>query len=137
MDTLDKARLALKASAGRQGLDGAWWPRSRTLSEELVHLFAAWPAEVGYMSRVYVAPRDWDDTPSSVAIPLRRGRVKIGLLPADTTHQLVLIMIDGQRRSLAVIPSSAPCQTAAEYLDSFDDHVAVASEGAAPTSVGS
>ena len=58
MDTLHKARLALKVSAGRQGLDGAWWPRSRSLSEELVHLFAAWSADAGYVSRVYVAPRD-------------------------------------------------------------------------------
>ena len=137
MDTLDKARLALKASADRQGLDGAWWPHSRMLSEELVHLFAAWPAEAGYMSRVYVAPRDWDDTPSSVAIPHRRGRVKTGLLPADTTNQMVLIMIDGQRRSLAVIPSSAPYQAAARYLDRFHDRLAVASEGDAPTSIGS
>jgi hypothetical protein len=133
MDTLDKARLALKASAARPGFDGAWWPHSRTLSEELVHLFAAWPVEAGYLSRVYVAPRDWDDAPSSVAIPGRRGRVKIGLLPPDTTHQLVVITIDGQRRALAVIPSSAPSQTVATNLESFDDHLAVASEGAAPT----
>lgn len=137
MDTLDTARLALKASAGRQGLDGAWWPHSRTLSEELVGLSAAWPAEAGYMSRVYVAPRDWDDPPSSVAIPQRRGRVKVGLLPADTTNQMVLIMIDGQRRSLAVIPSSAPHQAAAAFLDGFDDHVVIESERAAPTSISS
>jgi hypothetical protein len=137
MDTLDKARLTLKASADQQGLDGAWWPHSRTLSEELVRLFAAWPVEAGYLSRVYVAQRDWDDSPTSVAIPQRRGRVKIGLLPADTTNQLVLILIDGQRRSLAVIPSSAPHRAAAKFLDGFDGRPAVASQGAAPTSVGS
>ena len=137
MDTLNKRRLALKASAGPRGLDGAWWPHSRTLSEELVHLFATWPVEAGYMSRVYVSPRDWDDTPVSVAIPHRRGRVKIGLLPEDTTHMLVLIMIDGQRRSLAVIPPSAPYRTAAKFLSTFGGRLAVASVGSGPTSVDS
>jgi hypothetical protein len=134
MDTLDKARLALTTSAGRHGLDGAWWPRSRTLSDELVPLFAAWPAEAGYMSRVYISPRDWDDAPTSVAIPYRRGRVKVGLLSADTTNQLVLIMIDGQRRSLAVIPSIAPAHTAAAFMSTFGGNLSVARVEAMPAS---
>ena len=135
MGTLDKGRLVLNGSEGRPGLDGAWWPHSRTLDEELVHLFAAWPVAAGYISRVYVSPRDWDDIPVVVAIPNRRGRVKIGLLPADSTHQLVLITIDGQRRSLVVIPASASHQTAARFLGSFGGRLAPAV--AAPASVDS
>jgi hypothetical protein len=135
MDTLDKGRLALKASAGPQGLDGAWWPRSRRLDEELVHLFAAWPVGAGYMSRVYVSPRDWDETPISVAIPNRRGQVKIGLLPVDTANQMVLILIDGQRLSLAVIPPSAPHQTATTFMGTFGRHVPVSRVDAMRASV--
>ena len=119
MDTLDKARLALKVSADRHTLDGAWWPHSRVLGEELIQLFAAWPVEAGYISRVVVSPRDWDDRPVRVEIPGRRGLVKVGLLPTDTMHQLVLIMLDGQRRSLAVIPPDATEQTVARFLGAF------------------
>ena len=119
MDTLDNARLALKMSADRRTLDGAWWPRSRELGEELIHLFAAWPVDAGYISRVIVAPGDWDDTPVKVEIPHRRGQVKTGLLPMDTTHQLVLIMIDGQRRTLVVIPPGATDNTASKFLGAF------------------
>ncbi len=135
MDALEEQRLALRTPAGRPGPDGAWWPHSRTLSEELVHLFAAWPVEAGYLSRVYISPHDWDDAPVSVAIPNRRGRVKVGLLPADTARLLVLIMIDGQRRSLAVIPSSASAQAAMKFLDTFGGHLA--SAGASPAPVDS
>jgi hypothetical protein len=119
MDTLENARLALHVSADRRTLDGAWWPRSRALSEELIHLFAAWPVDAGYISRVIVSPGDWDDTPVKVEIPHRRGQVKTGLLPMDTTHHLVLIMLDGQRRSLVVIPPGATENTASKFLGAF------------------
>ena len=135
MDTLDKARLALRVSADRHTLDGAWWPYSRGLSDELIRLFAAWPAEAGYISRVVVSPRDWDDGPVTVEVPHRRGLVKIALLPSDTARQLVLIMLDGQRRSLVVIPPSATEETAARFLGAFGVHRALAPDGSDPSSV--
>ena len=129
MDTVDKARLAVTVSADRHTLDGAWWPYTRVLGEELVRLFAAWPAGAGYISRVVVCPRDWDDRPATVDVPDRRGRVKIALLPTDTAHQVVLIMLDGQRRSLVVIPPAATDQTAAKYLGAFGPRHALAPDG--------
>ena len=129
MDTLDKARLAVTVSADRHTLDGAWWPYTRVLGDELVHLFAAWPAEAGYISRVVVSPRDWDDRPATVDVPNRRGVVKIALLPSDTAHQAVLIMLDGQRRSLVVVPSAATEQTAARFLGAFGLRRATAPDG--------
>lgn len=119
MDTLEKARLALKVSADRHTLDGAWWPRSHVLSEELVALFAAWPDDAGYISRVVVSPQDWDSTPAAIEIPRRRGLVKIALLPMASTHQMVLIMLDGQRRALMVIPPDASEKTAAHFFGAF------------------
>jgi hypothetical protein len=119
MDAHSKARLALTLSADRHTFDGAWWPRSRALSSELVELFAAWPPDAGYISRVILCPRDWDDAPGAVPIPNRRGRVKTGLLPIDDTNRLVLMMLDGQRRTLAVIPPSAAEETAMRYLRAF------------------
>ena len=121
MDTLDKARLTLRPSADRHTLDGAWWPCTRSLEDELVSLFAAWPRGGGYISRVIVAPGDWDTTPPRVRIPGRRGLVKTDLLPHDTTHHAVLIMLNGERRSLVVIPPDATRATAAKFLGAFGD----------------
>ena len=135
MDTLGKARLAVMPSAVRHTLDGAWWPYSRVLSDELIRLFAAWPVEADYISRVVVSPSDWDDRPVTVEIPHRRGLVKIALLPRDTAHQLVLIMLDGQRRSLVVIPSGAPEQTAAKFLGAFGVRRTVAPPRSEPSLV--
>ena len=121
MDTLNIARLTLRRSEDRRTLDGAWWPRSRDLAEELPALFAVWPSKAGYITRAVVAARDWDSTPSKVSIPLRRGQVKTDLLPADTTHHAVLIMLEGASYSLVVIPPTTSPETAAQYLDSFGE----------------
>lgn len=119
MATLDHARLAVRLTDARHTFDGAWWPHSRSLATELAHLFAGWPVGAGHISRVFVARADWDDQPTTVVIPGRRGAVKIGLLPADTHDQLVLIMLDGQRRSIAVLPPTTTDQVAAHLLRGF------------------
>jgi len=119
MDTQEHVRLAVKLSADRRQLDGAWWPRSRALSVELPLLFGGWPADAGHMSRVIYAPGDWDDRPAAVTVPRRHGRLRTGMLPANETHQLVLIMLDGRRRSLVVIPPGTSEETAAKYLRAF------------------
>lgn len=120
MGAHDKARLALKLSADRHQLDGAWWPRSRVLAAELPVLLAAWPSDAGYVSRVVCSPTDWEDRPHAVAIPNRRGLLKISSFPPDDSHQMVLTMLDGQRRSLVVIPPDATEAKAIWYLRHFD-----------------
>jgi len=40
--------------------DGAWWPQSRRLSEELADLFALWPPGAGRTSPPLRSPQDWD-----------------------------------------------------------------------------
>ena len=122
MTTLDHARLAVRLSDTRQTFDGAWWPHSRSLGTELAQLFAGWPRGAGHISRVFVAAPDWDDHPTTVVIPGRRGAVKIGLLPGGTRDQLVLIMLDGQRRSVVVLPSSATEMAAGRLLRAFGTH---------------
>lgn len=119
MDTHDPARLALTLTADRQTCDGAWWPRSRDLGLEVCSLFETWPAELGLISRVYYCPLDWDDAPVAVAIPKRRGRLRMGHLPSQDTHHVVLGMLDGKRRTLVVLPSTTSEQTAVPYLRAF------------------
>jgi hypothetical protein len=139
MGAQDNARLAVKLSADRHQADGAWWPRSRVLAVELPTLLSAWPVGDGYISRVIYSVHDWEDRPRSVLIPNRRGLLKTGNFPTDDRHQLVITMLDGQRRALVVIPPSAPEETALRYLRHFDPRaggfpeVSVATTGSSPT----
>lgn len=119
MSTKDSCRLALKLSADRHEFDGAWWPRSRVLATELPALLAAWPIESGYISRIFYPPPDWEDRPTAVPIPNRRGLLKTGNIPADDGHLLVLTMLDGARRSLLVIPPETTEEKAFLYLRRF------------------
>jgi hypothetical protein len=120
MGAHESVRLALNLSVDRHQLDGAWWPRSRVLTDELPALLAAWPVEDGYISRIVYSPLDWEDRPSAVPIPNRRGQLKTVNFPPDDSHQLLLTMLNGQRRSLVVIPPSASEEAAVRYLGHFD-----------------
>jgi hypothetical protein len=112
------ARLALRSIQDKGLPDGAWWPNSRVLSDQLGQLFALWPPEEGRIARVLYSPPDWDDHPRSVPIP--RGRVKTGCFPRDDTHQLVLSMLGGDRRTITVIAPDTPAETAATILREVD-----------------
>jgi hypothetical protein len=120
MGAQDNARLALRLSADRLGIDGAWWPRSRVLAAELPTLHAVWPAEDGYISRIVYCPSDWEDQPRAVAIANRRGLLKATCFRTGERHYLVLRMLDGKRRSLIVVPAGAAEETAMSYLRHFD-----------------
>lgn len=109
------SRFALRPILDRALPDGAWWPESRSLDEQLGGLFALWPAEAGRIVRVLYSPPDWDDHPRSVAVAGRR--IKTGSFPHDDTHQLTLSMLDGQRRSITVIPSDTGADAAGDVLD--------------------
>jgi hypothetical protein len=120
MGAHDNARLALRLSADRPGIDGAWWPRSRVLAVELPALHALWPVEDGYISRIVYCPSDWEDQPRAVEIANRRGLLKATCFRTGETHYLVLSMLDGKRRSLIVVPPGATEDTAMSYLRPFD-----------------
>jgi hypothetical protein len=108
-------RFALRPVFDRGLPDGAWWPESRRLSEQLGELVALWPPEAGRIMRVLYSPPDWDDHPRSVAVPGRM--IKTGSFPRDDSHQLTLSMRDGHRRSITVIPPDTRTQDAEEVLD--------------------
>ncbi|MFZ2016278.1 MAG: DUF5994 family protein [Nocardioides sp.] len=109
------SRFALRPVFNQQLPDGAWWPESRRLSDQLEELFALWPAGRGSIIRVLYSPPDWEDRPRSVAVS--RRRIKTGSFPRDDTHQLTLSMFDGARRSITVIPPDTPADEATAALD--------------------
>jgi hypothetical protein len=59
-------RFALRPGFNRHLPDGAWWPESQQLSEQLGQLFASWPPDRGRIVRVLSSPPDRDDRPRSV-----------------------------------------------------------------------
>jgi hypothetical protein len=112
---LEPTRLALRPVRDQALPDGAWWPTSRSLGDELRGLFALWPDDAGRIVRVLYSPPDWDDQPRSVAVSGRR--VKTGSFPHDDTHELTLALMDGQRRTISVIPPETSAEDATEQLD--------------------
>jgi hypothetical protein len=116
MATLTAApRLALRQVLDRRLPDGAWWPESRRLGEQLGELFELWPDDAGRITRVLYSPPDWDDHPRSVTVPGRT--VKTGAFPRDDTHVLILSMRDGDRRTITVIPPETSTEDAEELLN--------------------
>ena len=67
-------RFAVRATFDKNQPYGAWWPRNRTLADQLDGLFASWPPHAGRIVRVLYSPPDWDDRPRSVAVVGRRVR---------------------------------------------------------------
>jgi hypothetical protein len=110
----DARRFAVRSTFDQHQPDGAWWPRSRTLADQLDDLFSAWPPHAGRILRVLYSPPDWDDRPRSVAVAGRR--VKTGSFPRDDTHQLQLTVGAGVRRIITVIPPETAARAAHDIL---------------------
>lgn len=98
---------------------GSWWPRSRSLADQLPHLILAWPVDRGSISRILYSPPDWDDHPRSVLVAGRH--MKTGSFPRDDTRQVTLVLHNGQRRSITVIPAATSPSDANDLLDATAD----------------
>lgn len=109
--------FALRPIFDRDLPDGAWWPQSRSLNDQLKQLFAQWPPEAGRIQRVLYSPPDWDDHPRIVNV-LGRS-VRTGCFPRDDTHLLTLTLANDERRRIRVIPPDATPEIAREILDSI------------------
>lgn len=116
--SLDSTRLALRPkSATFQAPHGAWWPQNRTLGDQLRYLFELWPSGEERITRILYSPPDWDDRPHSVQVTGRR--IKTGSFPRDDTHVLTLVMQDGKRRFITVIPPTTSRRKAGRLLDAM------------------
>ncbi len=88
---LGALRLELAPDPRHRELDGVWRPRSRDLTREGPHLIDEFPHERGRVDRLVYAPADWDVVASEIFT--RRGRIKVGFLPADRAGGLVLLRL--------------------------------------------
>ena len=107
-------RLLLPPQAERSArarFDGAWWPRTDDLGDQAGGLAAAvgdaWHARV---ARINYNPTIWTATPRRIrrdGTPLR-----MGWFPSPEPQELSLMLLDGRRVELLVVPHGAPADQA-------------------------
>ncbi|MEU9173895.1 DUF5994 family protein [Streptomyces sp. NPDC048420] len=123
------ARLALKSvspSPGQVELDGAWWPRSRDLSDELSALADVLDPLWGRITRIAVNPRYWPVIPHRI---FANGHVvKVGWFTTELDpHKILLLSGTSGPWDLLVIPPEVSAPSAARLM-------AAASAGTTPQS---
>jgi hypothetical protein len=134
----DQLRLALiEPRSPRTSLDGAWWPRSSDLSEELPALLTELHTRGIRATRVAYNPASWDPAPRRLDAD---GRVvRLGWFRGLDPHLLNLTgdLVRG-RVDLLVVPTdtSAPAAAAAFTSATEPDNRRTATEVLAATTAG-
>ena len=107
-------RLLLPPQAERSArgrFDGAWWPRTDDLGDQAVGLAAAvgdaWHTRV---ARINYNPTIWTATPRR--IPREGTPLRMGWFPSPEPQELSLILLDGRRVELLVVPHGTPVDQA-------------------------
>jgi Family of unknown function (DUF5994) len=107
-------RLLLPPQAERSArgrFDGAWWPRTNDLGDQAGGLAAAvgdaWHARV---ARINYNPTIWTATPRRIR---REGTpLRMGWFPSPEPQELSLMLLDGRRVELLVVPHEASADEA-------------------------
>jgi hypothetical protein len=100
-----RLRLAEQTRYGRTArrIDGAWWPRSYDLAEELTGLLGVLPRAWGRISSVLVNGDTWPDTPERMVIAGQT--VHVGHTDSPTAPHTVCLLAPGRGRwDLLVVP---------------------------------
>ena len=121
------ARLALKPvspSPAHVELDGAWWPRSRDLTQELAPLADVLDPLWGRITRIAVNPRYWPIIPRRIFV---NGHVvKVGWFTSELDpHKILLLSGTSGPWNLLVVPPETADAAAARLM-------AAASAGTGP-----
>ncbi|WP_036476608.1 DUF5994 family protein [Mycobacterium sp. URHD0025] len=108
-------RLRLKPKAPQSGyVDGAWWPHSDDLTEELPDLLAVLSVRLGRIERVLYHFPAWASAPRKFVTGGRTVRLDgYRLQPLNTVE---ILGLDGDRLTLMVIPP---------HTDADDAHTAM------------
>ncbi|MET8247814.1 DUF5994 family protein [Streptomyces sp. NPDC005202] len=101
-------------------IDGAWWPRSRNLTEQLPALIEVLDPLWGRITRVTVNPTFWPVIPRKV--PAHGHVVHVGWFKAEQDpHKLLLLSYTVGRWDLLVIPPETEPATAARLMTTATD----------------
>lgn len=103
------------ATAAGDPLVGRWWPRTRSLADELPAFVDAWTPGFTRIQRVLYSRPDWDDRPRSVKVT---GRwLKTGSFPRDDTHRLTVSLANRTECLVTVIAPHTEDAAARRLLD--------------------
>lgn len=110
------SRIGLKPYGLTTGyVDGAWWPRSTALPDELAALLESLRCTVGKVSRVTFHRSSWDPAPRRVLS--EGGRIALdGFVRATDPHTVTLIATEGKRTTLLLVPPRANETLACQVL---------------------
>ncbi len=109
-------RLQLKPfRRAAEHVDGAWWPRSRHLAEELPDLVASVSDRLGRVVMIGYRRNGWDDTPALVEIA--GETVELLGFTSDEPTSVILIGADGRHLTLHVIRPDTGEEAARQALD--------------------
>ncbi|URM92703.1 DUF5994 family protein [Streptomyces sp. MRC013] len=104
------ALLRLETTGSREGvLDGAWWPRSRDITEELPALISALAEHLGPIARVGLDAAAWDGLPVRLVIDDRVVHITSFPVGDDT---VLITRGEGDHFSLLVVPPDTPLEAA-------------------------
>ena len=114
-------RLSLKPETRITGrLDGAWWPRSRDMAQELPPLVSFLDQAWGRITRVTVHESTWPDLPPK--IPVGVHVVRLGWFDAEQEpDDLCLLSYKIGRWDLLVIPPECDPERAARLMAAASD----------------
>ncbi|MFC1439633.1 DUF5994 family protein [Streptacidiphilus sp. N1-10] len=114
-------RLELKPTSRIRGrVDGAWWPRSRDMAQELPPLVEVLDRVWGRITRVTVHEGMWPDLPSRV--PVGRRIVRLGWFDTEQEQaDLSLFSYQVGRWNLLVIPPECDPARAALLMAAATD----------------
>lgn len=117
--TPDSGRLTICERAPIPGgVDGAWWPRSADLGDELPDLVAVLSRLIGPIRRVVYDPAAWASAPSRVMYRNQAVAVDAYRLVANDT--LYLVGTHSRDALLYVIAPQVPAAKARSVLDAMD-----------------
>lgn len=105
-------RLQLKPNAPQTGyVDGAWWPRSRVLTDELSTLLDVLVPRLGPVARVAFAPNEWDPVTEA------DGRaIRLASLRPQEKNVIRVSGSDGRQITLLVVPPGVPARAGSGAL---------------------
>src|SRR5689334_4383421 len=104
-------RLRLESTGARRTLlDGVWWPRSSDPVAELPGLILAIDARRGLVTRLLLAPSNWDSHPRRLSVA---GRVvRLGYFVSQPAGLLTAVCANRDRVDLLVVPPDTAAETA-------------------------
>jgi hypothetical protein len=104
-------RLRLESTGARHTLlDGGWWPRSTDPVAELPGLILAIDALHGPVTRLLLAPGDWDSHPRRLSVADRI--VRLGYFVSQPTGLLTAVRGNRERVDLLVVAPNTAADTA-------------------------